>query len=113
MATVTIYHNPRCSKSRQALALLQERDLEIKIIEYLRTPPDAATIRRLAKQLGLAPRELIREKEYRALGLDESVSEEEYIDQIASHPEILQRPIVVRGNAATIGRPPEKILEIL
>lgn len=113
MTTVTIYHNPRCGKSRQTLALLQARDLEIQVIEYLKTPPDAKTIRQLAKKLGFAPGDLIREKEHRDLGLDKTDDPAELIQRMVNHPEIIQRPIVVRGDAARIGRPPENVLEIL
>ncbi len=113
MTTITIYHNPRCSKSRQTLALLQERDVEIQVVEYLKTPPDAETIRQLANKLGLDPRDLIRDKEYRALSLAETKDPAELIQRMVAHPEIIQRPIVVNGDAARIGRPPELVLEIL
>lgn len=113
MTTVTIYHNPRCSKSRQTLALLQERGGDVQIIEYLKTPPNAKTIRQLIRKLGVAPGDLIRDKEHRALGLDPTDDPAELIQRMVDHPEILQRPIVVRGDAARIGRPPESVLEIL
>ena len=113
MTTVTIYHNPRCSKSRQTLELLQERDLEIKVIEYLKTPPDAKTIHQLSKKLGIAPGDLIRAKEHRDLGLDATADADELIQRMVEHPEIIQRPIVVHGDAARIGRPPKNVLEIL
>jgi len=113
MTAVTIYHNPRCSKSRQTLALLQERDLEIEIIEYLKNPPNAATIRKLAKQLGVAPHDLLRQKEYRELGLEQTEDSDELVRQIAENPTVLQRPIVVCGRQARVGRPPENVLEIL
>jgi arsenate reductase len=109
----TIYHNPRCTKSRQTLALLREHDVKPEIVEYLKTPPDKATIEKLLRQLGLKPADIIRKKEYRALGLAETDDEDELIARIASHPEILERPIVVRGNKARLGRPPENVLEIL
>ncbi|MEQ8789168.1 MAG: arsenate reductase (glutaredoxin) [Pirellulaceae bacterium] len=109
----TIYHNPRCTKSRQTLALLREHGVEPDIVEYLTTPPDAATIKRLLRRLGLKPADVIRKKEYRALGLKETDDEDELIARIAAHPEILERPIVVRGNTARLGRPPENVLEIL
>jgi len=113
MTTVTIYHNPRCSKSRQTLALLRERDADVQVVEYLKTPLDATTIRQLTKMLGLEPRDLIRDKEYRALNLAETDDPAELIKRMVAHPEIIQRPIVVRGDAARIGRPPESVLEIL
>ncbi len=113
MTTVTIYHNPRCGKSRQTLALLQERGADVQIIEYLKTPPSAKTIGQLIRKLGLAPSDLIRDKEHRALGLDATDDPAELIQRMVDHPEIIQRPIVVHGDAARIGRPPESVLEIL
>ena len=113
MTTVTIYHNPRCSKSRQTLALLQERGEDLEIVEYLKTPPDANTIRQLAQALGVPPGEMIRRKEHAALGLAPSKDPEELIQRMAAHPEIIERPIVVRGDVARIGRPPESVLPIL
>lgn len=116
MNDVTIYHNPRCSKSRQTLALLTERGIAPNIVRYLDTPPDIATIRRLLGMLGLDPRGLMRKKEapYGELGLaDEGRSEAELIQAMADHPVLIERPVVVTGNRAAIGRPPENVLEIL
>jgi arsenate reductase len=113
---VTIYHNPRCSKSRQTLQLLQERGIEARVIEYLRTPPGRGELRRILGLLGLQPRELMRRQEavYRELGLDDaSLSEAKLIDAMAENPVLIERPIVVSGNKAAIGRPPERVLEIL
>ncbi len=110
---VTIYHNPRCTKSRQTLSLLQANDIEPTVIEYLKTPPDVATLKKLLKKLGIAPNELIRRKEYRALGLEETDDADTLIARMAAHPEIIERPIVVCGTAARLGRPPESVLEIL
>ncbi|HLS69362.1 MAG TPA: arsenate reductase (glutaredoxin) [Kiloniellales bacterium] len=113
---VTIYHNPRCSKSRQTLKLLQDRGIEPRIVEYLRTPPDAETLRHLIAMLGLSPRELLRRKEapYKELGLaDPQKSDEEIIEALAAHPVLIERPIVVKGKRAALGRPPEQVLEIL
>ncbi len=112
-AKVTIYHNPRCTKSRQTLALLKEHDVEPTVIEYLQTPPDAATLKQLLKKLGMKPQELIRRKEYRALGLEETDDPAELIARMVDNPQIIERPIVVRGSAARVGRPPEVVLEIL
>lgn len=112
---ITVYHNPRCSKSRETLALLRARNVEPEIVEYLKTPPDAETLRRLTKSLGGA-RAMIRdsEKEYRALGLDDpSVNEEQLIAAMVRHPVLIQRPIVVNGRKAAIGRPPEAALAVL
>lgn len=114
--TVTIYHNPRCSKSRQTLALLEARGVKPRVIEYLKTPPDRATIVALLRKLGLSAGELVRrnETEFAALGLDAAdVSDDELIDAMASHPKLIERPIVVVDRRARIGRPPEAVLEIL
>ena len=115
---VSIYHNPRCSKSRQTLALLQERGVEMTVVEYLKTPPSAATLKQILKQLNLSARQLIRknEKAYREADLDnEALSETELIAAISKHPILMQRPIVVNhaSGKAVIGRPPEKILDII
>ncbi len=113
MPKVTIYHNPRCTKSRQTLKLLQDRDITPNVIEYLKTPPDAATIAALLKKLGMEPAELIRKKEYRALGLPETDEAQELIERMVANPQIIERPIVVCGRTARLGRPPEDVLEIL
>ena len=113
MANVTIYHNPRCTKSRQTLTLLRQHGVEPEIIEYLKTPPDAATIGKLLKKLKLKPRDLIRSKEYRALGLPETDDGDELMERMAAHPSIIERPIVVCGRKAALGRPPENVLEII
>lgn len=116
MSDVTIYHNPRCSKSRQTLALLNERGVTPNIIRYLDTPPDTETIAWLLDMLGLEPRGLMRKKEapYTALGLAEDrLSEPELIRALAENPVLIERPIVVAGGKAAIGRPPEAVLDIL
>ncbi len=114
---VTIYHNPRCSKSRQTLQLLQERGIEAEVVRYLDTPPDAATLERLLQLLGLDnPRQLMRKKEpeYKALGLDNpELDRQDLIQAMVDHPRLMERPIVVAGEQARIGRPPEQVLEIL
>lgn len=113
---VTIYHNPRCSKSRQTLALLQEKGIEPRIVRYLETPPDAATLKSLVAALGMRPRDLIRtsEEEYKRLNLaDESLDDDRLIEAMASHPRLIQRPIVINGKQAALGRPPEAVLDIL
>ncbi|KPK59098.1 MAG: arsenate reductase (glutaredoxin) [Gammaproteobacteria bacterium] len=112
---VTIYHNPRCSKSRQTLQLLRDQSINPVIVEYLKNPPDAQKIRELLKALNLGAADLLRtgESEYLELGLDgEDVTEEQRIRAMASHPRLIQRPIVVRGDRARLGRPPEKVLEL-
>jgi len=116
MPATVIYHNPRCSKSRHALELLNEHGVDAEVIEYLKTPPDAEMLDRILNLLGAQPRELMRrnEDEYRQLGLDNaSLSREQLIAAMVEHPKLIQRPIVVRGNKAALGRPPEAVLEIL
>ncbi len=114
--SVTIYHNPRCSKSRQTLALLKERHIEPDIILYLDTPPDAVTLKTLLKQLGLNARELMRKGEqvFKDNQLSNpELSEEQLIHSMCQHPKLIERPIVVANGQARIGRPPESVLEIL
>ncbi|TWC38665.1 arsenate reductase [Pseudomonas sp. SJZ079] len=116
MTDLTLYHNPRCSKSRSALQLLEARGLTPTIVRYLETPPSASQLQDLLKKLGLNARQLLRtgEDEYQALGLaDPGLSEGQLIAAMAAHPKLIERPILVAGNQAVIGRPPEKVLEIL
>lgn len=110
------YHNPRCSKSRQALELLRERGFEPELVAYLDNPPDAAALRALIGKLGIAPRALLRsgEAEYAELGLAEaSLDDEALIAAMAAHPILIERPIFEHGERAVIGRPPERVLELL
>lgn len=115
--TTTIYHNPRCSKSRATLALLEERGLAPLVVLYLDTPPDAATLADLVAHLGLSSaRQLLRqsEDEYQTLGLaNPALSEAEIIAAMVAHPRLIERPIVVHGLRAALGRPPENVLTIL
>ena len=115
MDTLTIYHNPRCSKSRAALALLEERTLPLLVIEYLKNPPTRAELAGLRHKLGLAPQEWIRknESEFTAAGLDANSPEDKLLDAMAKHPILIERPIVVHGARAVVGRPPERVLELL
>ncbi len=116
MPSVRIYHNPACSKSRAALDLLRSNGVQPEIVEYLRQPPDAATIAGLLDLLGLEPRQILRreEAEYAALGLDDPALDRDHlIAVLATHPRLLQRPIVVAGGRAVIGRPPEAVLDLL
>jgi arsenate reductase len=116
MNDTRLYHNPRCSKSRGALELLRERGIEPLVIAYLDNPPSAAELRDLLGTLGLPARELLRtgEDEYAALGLaNESLAESALIDAMVKHPRLIERPIFVHGGRAVIGRPPERVLELL
>ena len=114
-ATVTIYHNPRCSKSRQTLQLLRERGIEPEVVEYLSDPPTPGRVRELVTMLGISAHDLLRTKEapYESLGLSATSTEAEIAEAIATNPILLERPVVVCGGKAAIGRPPEKVLEIL
>ena len=113
---VTIYHNPRCSKSRQALQLLRERGIEPEIVEYLKTPPTADELDAVLSKLGLEPRAVMRAKEaaYSEGGMDdEGLSRRALIDLMAANPIVIERPIVVSGARAALGRPPENVLSVL
>lgn len=109
-----IYHNPRCSKSRATLALLEARDIEPEIVEYLENPPTRAELEALTARLGCAVRDIMRtnEPEFKASGLSANASERELMDLLLAHPRLLQRPIVEHGDHARIGRPPERVLEL-
>ena len=117
---VVMWHNPRCSKSRQTLQLLQERGIEPEIVKYLETPPSADDIREAVELLGFSSaRELMRrkEKEYKELGLaDEGKSEDELIAAMTEHPRLIERPVVIvddaQGRRAALGRPPENVLAL-
>ncbi len=112
--TVTIYHNPRCSKSRATLALLEEKGIEPDIVKYLETPLSADDIKRILGLLGMTPRQLLRNKEADQAGLgDASLSDEELIEGMAANPRAIERPIVVAGSKAVMGRPPENVLKII
>lgn len=113
---LSIYHNPRCSKSRQTLALLEERGLTPEIIKYLDTPPAPAELKAIIGKLGISPRELLRtgEAEYKELGLtDASLSDTALINAMCQHPKLIERPIVINDTRAKLGRPPEQVLDIL
>ncbi|MDP3976467.1 MAG: arsenate reductase (glutaredoxin) [Pseudomonas sp.] len=116
MTDLTFYHNPRCSKSRGALQLLEARGLTPTIVRYLETPPSAAQLGDLLGKLGIGARQLLRsgEDQYRTLNLaDPALSEAQLIEAMVAHPQLIERPILIVGNQAVIGRPPEKVLEIL
>ena len=111
-----IYHNPRCSKSRQTLALLNERGIEPEIIRYLETPPTAQELTDILNKLGCEPRELMRtkESEYKELGLDNpDLTRDQLIEAMAQTPKLIERPIVINKGKAALGRPPEAVLDIL
>ena len=113
---ITIYHNPRCSKSRQTLELLTSRGIEPLVVKYLETPPDHQQLDSILRGLNMEPRDLMRknEEEYSSLGLDDQgLSRGELIDAMIASPRLIQRPIVVAGDQIAIGRPPEAVLEIL
>ena len=112
----TIYHNPKCSKSRQTLELLKENGITPTIIEYLKDPPTAETLKGILAQLGMAPRDLMRKKEdiYSELELNNpSLSEDDLIGFMIQHPILIERPIVLANGKAALGRPPEQVLDIL
>ncbi len=114
--TVTIYHNPLCSKSRQTLALLKKKGIEPEIIEYMVTPPTAETLGKILDLLGMTPRDLIRQNEasYTQLELaDEFLSRDELIEAMVEYPILIERPVVLANGKAILGRPPEAVEEIL
>ena len=111
--SLVIYHNPRCSKSRETLALLQDRGLTPQIIDYLKTPPDAATLREIVARLGLPARALVRKKEAADAGIPDTLEGDALLEALAAAPAALERPVVVCGDKARIGRPPAQVLEIL
>ncbi|GIU25835.1 arsenate reductase [Shewanella schlegeliana] len=116
MTNVTIYHNPRCSKSRQTLALLEENNCNIHIVEYLKTPVSSAELTDILTKLDISPRALMRvkETEYKELALaDSSLTDEQLIQAMLTTPKLIERPIVLANNKAAIGRPPENVLSIL
>jgi len=114
--SVKIYHNPRCSKSRQTLALLEDRGLELEIIDYLKTPPSADELKSIVKKLGLSARDITRKGEdaYKDNDLgDKTKSDDDIIAAMVTSPKLMERPIVVTDEKAAIGRPPESVLDIL
>lgn len=114
--SITIYHNPRCSKSREALALLEEKRIKPKVVEYLKSPPSSVELARILKKLGLKPRDILRQSEplYRELDLKhKELTDKALIALMVENPILIERPIVVTGERAALGRPPAKVLEIL
>lgn len=114
MSEYTIWHNPRCTKSRQTLGILEEQNADMEVFKYLDETPDADTIRGILKKLGLKARELMRTKEaiYKELNLKAVEDEEALIQAMAENPKLIERPIVIKGDKAVLGRPPEKVLEL-
>ena len=113
---MTLFHNPRCSKSREALALLRENNIEPVIRLYIDNPPDATELRTLLRKLKMPARNLLRkgEADYKTLGLDnEALSEEQLIEYMVTHPKLIERPIAIDKNRAVIGRPPENVLNLI
>lgn len=113
---VVIYHNPKCSKSRKTLDLIHSRNVEPKVVEYLQNPPSRSELEAILRTLDFGPRNLIRtgESEFKENGLDDpSITDDQLITAMLEHPILIQRPIVVAGRRATVGRPPENVLEIL
>ena len=108
----TIWHNPRCSKSRQTLTLLQDRGIDVVVVDYQKTPPSTDELRDVIAALGVNPHDIIRNKEtiYRDLGLSPDTPHGELIAAMAAHPKLIERPIVIHNNRAAIGRPPETVL---
>ena len=111
--SVTIYHNPRCSKSRQTLKLLEEKGVEPEVVAYLTNPPSVGELALILEKLGMEAKDLLRVKDYRELGLVMPETRHELIKQIVANPAVIERPIVVCGDQARIGRPPEQVLEIM
>ncbi|WP_135081019.1 arsenate reductase (glutaredoxin) [Terasakiella sp. SH-1] len=112
--SVVIYHNPRCSKSRQTLQLIEEKGVEPEVILYLETPPAVEELKDIIAKLGISPRELLRKKEAKEAGLnDDSLSDDELIKGMIANPRTIERPIVVKEEKAVLGRPPENVLDLL
>jgi arsenate reductase len=112
---VVIYHNARCSKSRSACEIVASRGIEATIVEYLKTPPTRAELRALLQKLGMKPEEIVRRGEdvFKEDYAGKTLDDEQWLDALLAHPILIERPIVVRGDKAVIGRPPEKVLDLL
>jgi len=115
VASLTIYHNPKCSKSRETLALLRAHRVEPRIIEYLKTPPTAAELKSIVSKLGIRPEQLVRKGEpvYKSNYAGRSLSDAEWIEAMVKNPILIERPIVVAGRKAAIGRPPDSVLALI
>ena len=115
MSEYTIFHNPKCSKSRATLALLEEGGATPRIVEYLKTPPTRAELKTILSRLGMKPEQLIRKGEdvYKAKFAGKTLTDEQWIDAMVENPVLIERPIVVRGDRAVLGRPPENVKTLL
>ena len=112
--SVTIYHNPRCSKSRQTLELIREKGVEPQIVEYLETPPSAAELKNILSKLGMSAAEIVRTKEAKEEGINVSALDNDaLIEALAAHPRAIERPIVVKGAKAVMGRPPQNVINLI
>ncbi len=115
MSDYTIYHNPRCSKSRETLALLEQAGATPHVVEYLKTPPTAAELKAIVAKLGIEPQQLVRKSEevYRSHYAGKTLSAAQWIDAMVKHPVLIERPIVIRGKEAVLGRPPQNVKKLL
>jgi len=115
METIKIWHNPRCSKSRDSFKLLEEKGIDVEVVKYLEDVPTKEELTELLKMLSMTARELMRTKEavYKELNLKDESSEEALIEAMVANPKLIERPIVIRGNKAVIGRPIEKVIELI
>jgi len=116
MTDLTIFHNPRCSKSRQTLEIIKKNGTDVEVVEYLKTPPTVQQVQKILLSLNLKPQDIMRKKEaeYKQAGLDDlSLSEEKQVELMIANPKVIERPIVLKGDQAVIGRPPENVLELL
>jgi arsenate reductase len=115
MSDFTIFHNPKCSKSRATLAILQERGIAPRVIDYLKTPPSAAELRAIVAKLGISPEQLVRKGEpiYKERYAGKTLTDAQWIDAMVTNPILIERPIVVSGTRAVIGRPPENVEQLL
>ncbi len=111
--SLSMYHNPKCSKSRETLKLLQDRGLKPAIVDYLKTPPSAAELKHILSLLGMPAKDLLRKKEAALAGIDPALPEDDLIAAMIANPIVIERPIVLSQGKARLGRPPEKVLEIL
>jgi arsenate reductase (glutaredoxin) len=115
MSEISIYHNPNCTKSRATLAMLRERGYEPRVIEYLKTPPSATELKEIIRRLGIKAEDLVRKGEdiYKARYAGKTLTEAQWIEALVENPILIERPIVIRGERAAIGRPPEKVAALL